>query len=87
MIDNEQSLDRFCRFWRAGAFCYPRIGRGCGGVDNAGLCSGEARHLALFTAVECRVVEEGAAFTVPLGPFKVLVPLGPWHRLGALLPF
>lgn len=55
-------------------------------MDNAALSSGVARHLALFTAVERRVVEEGAAFTVPLGSFKVLVPLGPWHRLGALLP-
>lgn len=38
--------------------------------------SGVARHLALFAAVECRVVEEGADFTVPLGPFKVLIRLG-----------
>ena len=48
--------------------------------------SGVAGHLALFTAVECRVVEEGAAFTVPLGAFEVLVPLRPWRWLGALLP-
>lgn len=44
-----------------------------------------AWHLALFTAVERGVVEEGAALTVPLGPFKVLVPLGARHRLGVLL--
>lgn len=44
-----------------------------------------AWHLALFTAVERRVVEEGAALTVPLGPFKVLVPLGARRGLGVLL--
>lgn len=47
--------------------------------------SGVARHLALFAAVECRVVEEGADFTVPLGPLEVLVRLGSWRRLRALL--
>lgn len=68
---------------------YPRIGGGWGRVGqySTALSSGVAWHLALFTAVECRVVEEGAAFTVPLRAFKVLVPLGPRHWLGALLPF
>lgn len=69
-----------------------RTGRGRG-AQGAGDCSVElsrsgsvvAWHLALFTAVERGVVEEGAALTVPLGPFKVLVPLGAWHRLGVLL--
>lgn len=54
---------------------------------SAALGSGVARHLALFTAVECRVVEEGAAFTVPLGALEVLVPLRPLRWLGVLLPF
>lgn len=49
--------------------------------------SGVAWHLALLAAVECRVVEEGADFTVPLGPFEVLVRLGSWRRLGALVLF
>lgn len=62
-------------------------GNGREGQYNAVPSSGVARHLALFTAVECRVVEEGAAFTVPLGTFKVFVPLGPRHQFGALLPF
>lgn len=62
-------------------------GRGRGGQYSTALSSSVARHLALFTAVECRVVEEGAAFTVPLGAFEVLVPLGPWYWLGALLLF
>lgn len=71
---------------------YPRTARGWsrgwgGGVQySAALSSSVARHLALFTAVECGVVEEGAAFTVPLGAFEVLVPLGPRHWLRALLP-
>lgn len=64
---------------------WERMGRG--GHYRAVLSSGVARHLALFTAVECRVVEEGAAFTVPLSALKVLIPLRPWHWLGALLPF
>ena len=49
--------------------------------------SGVTRHFALFTAVECRVVEEGAAFTVPTRPLKVFVLLRPHSRLGAMLPF
>lgn len=88
LIDRGRPLDRFCRFWRVG-FYYPMIGRGRGrgGQYSTALSSSIARHLALFTAVECRVVEEGAAFTVPLGAFEVLVPLGPWYWLGALLLF
>lgn len=54
-------------------------------MDDAASSSVVAWHLALFTAVERGVVEKGAAFTVPLGPFKVLVPLGPRDRLGVLL--
>lgn len=54
-------------------------------VGHVGPGSRVARHLALFAAVECRVVEEGADFTVPLGPFEVLIRLGSWRGLGALL--
>lgn len=61
-------------------------GPGQGGQNSAEMSSGVTWHLALFTAVECRVVKEGAAFTVPMGAFKVLVSLRPWRRLGALLP-
>lgn len=48
-------------------------------VCETGRSSGVAWHLALFTAVECRMVEEGAAFTVPLRAFKVLVSLRSGH--------
>lgn len=59
-------------------------------VGGVALSSGVAWHLTLFTAIECRVVEEGAAFTVPMGAFKVFVPLGGrrrWHGLGGLVSF
>lgn len=89
MIDRARPLVRFRGFWRGGAYTIQGLaGDGAGGGQySAALSSGVARHFALFTAVECRVIEEGAAFTVPLGAFEVLVPLGPRHWLGALLPF
>ena len=86
LIDRGRPRDRFCRFSEGWGLYYPG-GQGRGGRHSAAPSSGVARHLALFTAVECRVIEEGAAFTVPLGPFEVLVPLGPRHWLGALLHF
>lgn len=82
---------RILRILEGWGLYYPRIGGGGGwgrgGQYSTALSSGVAWHLALFTAVECRVVEEGAAFTVPLGAFEVFVPLGPRHWLGALLRF
>lgn len=82
LIDITTPLDRFCRFFGGLALILSadRLG-----VDSAALRSGVARHLAPFTAVERGVVEEGAAFTVPMGPFKVLVRLGRRRRLGTLL--
>lgn len=37
--------------------------------------SSVAWHLALFAAVQRRVVKKSAAFTVPLSAFKILIPL------------
>lgn len=56
-------------------------------IQGQGLGSGVAWHFALFTAVECRVVEESAAFTVPTGSLEVFIPLRARGWLGAPLPF
>ncbi|MEQ2177634.1 hypothetical protein GOODEAATRI_005553 [Goodea atripinnis] len=59
-----------------------------GGRDgrcSAMLSSAVAWHLTRLTAVECRVVEEGAAITVPVSSFEILVCLRRWF--GGLLPF
>ncbi len=81
MIDKGRPLDRFRR---GGAYTIQGRGWGRSGQYSTTLSSSVARHLALFTAIEGGVVEEGAAFTVPLGAFEVLVPLGPRHWLRGL---
>lgn len=47
--------------------------------------SAVAWHLTSLAAVECRVVKEGAAITVPVSSFEILVSLR--CGLGGLLPF
>lgn len=88
MIDRGKASRQILQILEGWGLYYPRIGRrwGRGGQYSAALSSGVARHLTLFTAVECRVVEEGAAFTVPMGAFKIFISLWPWHWLRALLP-
>lgn len=88
LIDRGKASRQILQILEGWGLYYPRIGRrwGRGGQYSAALSSGVARHLTLFTAVECRVVEEGAAFTVPMGAFKIFISLWPWHWLRALLP-
>lgn len=43
--------------------------------ERIAVSSSVAWHLALFAAVQSRVVKKSAAFTVPLSAFEILVPL------------
>lgn len=74
-----------CRFRQGKSLQYPRRGKDQG--ESRMVSSGVAGHLALFTAIESRMVEESATVTVPMSTFEVLVPWGCRYWLGGLLFF
>lgn len=70
--------------WAQGVQRFAKIRAG-NGRRSAMPSSAVAWHLASLAAVECRVVEEGAAVTAPVSSFEILVSLR--CGLGGLLPF
>lgn len=68
---------------KRGRVAAPESAAGMGGTSNpswTSLPSGVAREVALFTAVEGRVVEEGAGGAAPLGALVILLLGSRLHR-------